>query len=312
MRFLVLGAGSLGSYFGGMLLQGGADVSFLVRPKRAAELAERGLVIQLADREIRRPVMTLLADRIDGRYDVVLVACKTHDLGSAIAALTPALGEHNAILPIPNGINHITILADLFGRDRVLGGLTNVAAARSPEGEVIRLPGTAGTPTFGELSGAHTARCDEIQQAFAAGSVPSRISDSIIAEMRVKLFGFAAVAEIATLTRARAGEVAAAPASPAFIDSVIEECARVTTTEGYPPPAAVKDAIRELFAQPGSIYSPSILRDLEQRRPTEAEDTIGELVRRADRRGIDVLLLRAALRKLQVHDFRRQQERSPH
>ena len=76
MRFLVLGAGSLGSYFGGMLLQGGADISFLVRPKRATEIAEQGLVIKLPDGHIRQRVRTLLASQIDGRYDVVLLACR--------------------------------------------------------------------------------------------------------------------------------------------------------------------------------------------------------------------------------------------
>jgi len=197
MRFLVLGAGSLGSYFGGLLLQGGADVSFLVRPKRAAELAEQGLVIKLPDGHLRQRVRTLLAGRIDGRYDVVLLACKTYDLESAIEAVAPALGEDSAILPVLNGIGHITTLADRFGRDRVLGGLTNVAAARSPEGEVIRLPGTLGTTIFGELTGTRTARCADIQHAFAAGGVPTEISDSIIAEMWVKLFGFATVAAIA-------------------------------------------------------------------------------------------------------------------
>jgi 2-dehydropantoate 2-reductase len=252
----------------------------------------------------------LLAGQIDGRYDVVLLACKTYDLESAIEAVAPALGERSAILPVLNGINHITTLADRFGRDRVLGGLTNVAAARSPEGEVIRLPGTLGTTIFGELTGTRTARCADIQHAFAAGGVPTEISDSIIAEMWVKLFGFATVAAIATLTRARAGEIAGAPASRGFVNSVIEECARVTTAEGYPPPAVMKDNIRELFAQLGSIYSPSILRDLEQGRPTEGEDTVGELVRRADRRGMKVPLLQAALCNLQVYDFRRQQGRA--
>jgi 2-dehydropantoate 2-reductase len=310
MRFLVLGAGSLGSYFGGLLLQGGADVSFLVRPKRAAELAEQGLVIKLPDGHLRQRVRTLLAGRIDGRYDVVLLACKTYDLESAIEAVAPALGEDGAILPVLNGIGHITTLADRFGRDRALGGLTNVAAARSPEGEVIRLPGTLGTTIFGELTGTRTARCADIQHAFAAGGVPTEISDSIIAEMWVKLFGFATVAAIATLTRARAGEIAGAPASRGFVNSVIEECARVTTAEGYPPPAVMKDNIRELFAQLGSIYSPSILRDLEQGRLTEGEDTVGELVRRADRRGMKVPLLQAALCNLQVYDFHRQQGRA--
>jgi 2-dehydropantoate 2-reductase len=308
MRFLVLGAGSLGSYFGGMLLKGGAEVDFLVRPRRAAELAERGLVIKLPDRQICRPVRTLLADQIDGHYDVVLLACKSYDLDGAMEALAPALGEHSAVLPVLNGINHIATLAGRFGRDRVIGGVSNIAAARSPEGEVIRLPGTAGTTIFGELTGTSTARCNDIQQAFAAAGLPSRISDRIIAEMWLKLFGFAAIAAIATLPRARAGEIAAAPASPGFVRSVIEESARITTAEGYPPPAAMKDALRELFAQPASIYSPSILRDFEQGRPTEGEETVGELVRRADQRGIEVPLLRAALCNLQVHDVRRRQQ----
>ena len=311
MRFLVLGAGSQGGYFGGMLLQGGADVSFLVRPKRAVELAESGLVIKLSERQIRQPVKTSLAGEIDGAYDVVLLTCKTYDLGSAIEAVAPAVGQHSAILPILNGINHITILADRFGRDRVLGGLSNIATARSPEGEVIRLPGTAGTTIFGELAGTETARCGEIHAAFSAGGLPNRISDRIVTEMWLKLFGFASVAVIATLTRARAGEIAAAPASPTFVASVPEECARVTTAEGYPPPTEMKDAIHELFAESGSIYSPSILRDVEQGRPTEGDDTIGELVRRADLRGIEVPLLRAALCNLQVHDFCRRQLFSP-
>ena len=172
---------------------------------------------------------------------------------------------------------------------------------------MIQLPGTAGTAVFGELTGTHTPRCDEIQRAFTAGGVPSRISDSIIAEMWVKLCGFAAVAVIATLTRARAGEIAAASVAAAFVASAIEECARVTSAEGYPPPASGVDLIQKQFAQPGSIYSPSILRDLEQGRPTEGDDTIGELVRHADRRRIEVPLLRAALCQLQIHELRRAQ-----
>jgi 2-dehydropantoate 2-reductase len=307
MRFLVLGAGALGSFFGGMLLHGGADTSFLVRPRRAAELAGRELVIRLPGVEIRQPVGRVHAERIDSRYDVVLLTCKSYDLDSAVEAIGPALHERSAILPLLNGINHIATLVDRFGRDRVLGGLTTVAAARSAEGDVIRLPGTPNTTTFGELTGIHTARCEAIQEAFRAGSVPSNISDSIVAEMWVKLFGFAAIAAIATLTRARAGEIAAASAAPAFVTSVLDECARVTTAEGYPPPSAMTDTICRLFAQPGSVYSPSILRDLEQGRPTEGEDTIGELVRRADRRGIEVPLLRAALCNLQAHEVRRSQ-----
>src|SRR5262249_37945748 len=162
-------------------------------------------------------VRTLLAGQIENHYDVVLLTCKSYDLESAMEAVAPALGDGSAVLPVLNGINHITALTDRFGRERVLGGLSNVAAARSPEGEVNRLPGTAGTTIFGELTGAYTTRCEAIHRAFAAGDVPSQISDRIIADMWLKLFGFAAIATIATLTRARAGEIAIAPTSPEFV-----------------------------------------------------------------------------------------------
>jgi 2-dehydropantoate 2-reductase len=68
MRFLILGAGGLGGYFGGMLVRGGAEVGFLVRPRRATQLAERGLIIREAAGDLVIPVRTLTAGEIDGKY----------------------------------------------------------------------------------------------------------------------------------------------------------------------------------------------------------------------------------------------------
>lgn len=75
MRILVLGAGALGGYFGGRLLEGGANVEFLVRPRRAAQLKERGLIVKTQEGEIRRPARTVQAGRISDTYDAVLLSC---------------------------------------------------------------------------------------------------------------------------------------------------------------------------------------------------------------------------------------------
>src|SRR6266566_10134060 len=84
MRYLVLGAGALGGYFGGMLIKGGADVSFLVRPARAAQLKRDGLIVKTQDGgELRTQVRTVQQGRLDGTYDVVLLTCKAYDLDSA-------------------------------------------------------------------------------------------------------------------------------------------------------------------------------------------------------------------------------------
>jgi 2-dehydropantoate 2-reductase len=304
MRFLVLGAGALGGYLGGMLLRGGADLSFLVRPKRASQLAERGLIVKAPGGDFKSPAKAMLSDEVDGYYDVVLLTCKAYDLDSAMDAIAPALGKDSAVLPFLNGINHITILVDRFGPHRVLGGTTFVNAWLSPEGDIVRRSLGPDQLSFGELTGECSARCVSIQCALAAGGIPSTVSDHIIAEMWAKFYAFVTVATIATLTRAPASEVAATSACAAFVAFVFDECTSVTDAEGYPTPNETKERVRGHYARIGSPHRPSILDDFEVGRLTEGEHTIGDLVRRADRHGLAVPILRAALCNLQVHNAR--------
>ena len=302
MRFLVLGAGAIGGYFGGKLQKGGADVTFLVRPRRAAQLADRGLVLKAQDEEIRAPAKTVLAGGIHGPYDVILLCCKAYDLDDALSAIAPAVGPGSAVLPFLNGIKHLSILSDRFGPDQVLGGLTAVNAVLAANGDVVQSPVKIDMTAFGESSGQRSARCAAIHEAFTAGGIAATLSDDITAFMWAKLFAFACIATVATLTRARAGVVAASPAGASFVSAVIEECGRVVAAEGYPPPADIAEIVRGLYAQCQSKYGPSMLVDMEEGRPTEGGHTIGDLVERAARRGVAAPILTAALCNLQAYE----------
>ena len=101
MRVLVVGAGAIGGYFGGRLLQAGRDVTFLVRPKRASELATAGLVIKspAGDVTLKNPP-TVQADKLTEKFDVVLLSCKAFDLEDAIKSFAPAVGPKTAIIPL--------------------------------------------------------------------------------------------------------------------------------------------------------------------------------------------------------------------
>src|SRR6195952_3326652 len=111
MRILVVGAGAIGGYFGGRLLQAGQNVTFLVRPKRAAELAGAGLVIKspLGDVTLKNPP-AVQADKLTEKFDVVLLSCKAFDLEDAIKSLAPAVGPDTAIIPLLNGMRHLETL----------------------------------------------------------------------------------------------------------------------------------------------------------------------------------------------------------
>src|SRR5690348_2460424 len=100
MKILVVGAGAVGGYFGGRLLEAGRDVTFLVRPKRAAQLAQTGLVIKsrFGDMTLKSPP-TLLETALRGGFDLVLLSCKAYDLDSAIKSFAPAVGPDTMILP---------------------------------------------------------------------------------------------------------------------------------------------------------------------------------------------------------------------
>src|SRR5436305_13579618 len=89
MRVLVVGAGAIGGYFGGRMLQAGGDVTFLVRPRRAAELAESGLVIKSphGDVTLRNPA-TVQAGELAEQFDDILLSCKAFDLDAAINSFT--------------------------------------------------------------------------------------------------------------------------------------------------------------------------------------------------------------------------------
>ncbi len=93
MRILVVGAGAIGGYFGGRLLQAGNDVTFLVRPKRASELASAGLVIKSPNGDVTlKSPPTVQADKLAEKFDVVLLSCKAFDLEDAIKSFAPAVG----------------------------------------------------------------------------------------------------------------------------------------------------------------------------------------------------------------------------
>jgi len=101
MRILVVGAGAIGGYFGGRLLEAGCNITFLVRPKRAAQLAETGLVIKSRFGNVTfKAPPTVQAHELRRPFDLVLLSCKAYDLDAAIDSFAAAVGSDTTILPL--------------------------------------------------------------------------------------------------------------------------------------------------------------------------------------------------------------------
>jgi 2-dehydropantoate 2-reductase len=304
MRMLVLGAGALGGYFGGRLVEAGGDVTFLVRPRRAAMLAQSGLRIESPYGNAELPVKTVTAEALAPGWDAVLLACKAYDLEEAIAAIRPAVDGRTAILPVLNGLSHVERLGHAFGSGRVLGGLCKIQATLSPEG-VVRHLNDWRWLTFGEQDGTMSPRVQAIAAAFAPakGMVAQAVPD-IGQRMWEKLVHLGSAAIGTVLMRANVGEVVRAGGAP-FMAEVLARNAAIAAHHGHPMPASFMAEYGALFSDPASAYATSLLRDIEAGNRTEAEHILGFLLEAARRAGVNAALHEAAALHGRAYEERR-------
>jgi 2-dehydropantoate 2-reductase len=312
MRILVLGAGALGGYYGGRLQEGGlAEVAFLVRPRRQAQLARDGLVIESSFGAYRAPVRTLTAEQVRPGWDVVLLTNKAYDLPDAIAAIRPAIDARTAILPLLNGLSHIDTLTEAFGPDRVLGGLAKIQATLTPEG-VVRHLNDWRYATFGELDGRMTPRLRALEAAFtpAPGVVAQAVPD-ILHRLWEKLVHLGTSAAATVLMRAAVGEIARAPGGGDLMVRLLERNAAIAAHHGHPVRPGFLEEYRALFRDPTSAYATSMLRDLEAGGRIEADHILGFLLDAARRAGVPPELHEAAYIHAKAYEQRRDAGRLP-
>jgi 2-dehydropantoate 2-reductase len=306
VKILVLGAGGIGGFFGGRLAEAGSDVTFLVRERRAEQLARNGLVVKSPLGDIRRPVPAVLSASAGGPYELVLLTCKAYDLDSAIAAIAPAVEAGAVVLPLLNGMAHMEALDTRFGAASVLGGLCFVAATLTPAGEVLQLGTMLNGIVFGERSGAASPRCQALATAFAAtDKVESRLSTDIVSDMWSKWVQLASMAGLTCLMRAPVGEANQAEAGAEIALELLEECRAIAAAHGAAPSDKAVATMQTRLTDKASTLSSSMLRDIERGGPIEGEHIIGDLIRRGRAKAVATPLLRLVLAHLQAYDARR-------
>jgi 2-dehydropantoate 2-reductase len=280
MRVLVVGAGAIGGYFGGRLLQAGRDVTFLVRPRRADELADTGLIIKSprGNVSIRKPA-TILSENISHPFDLVLLSCKAYDLAGAIDSFAAAVGPETIVLPLLNGMRHLDMLDERFGRSHILGGQCVIAATLDSQRAVVHL-NDIHKLAFGERDGVISDRIHHVASILDNAGFDASLSDHIVQEMWEKWVFLATLAGVTCLMRAPIGDIVASPGGCELIRSLLEECRAIAEGAGHPPQAAFLEQARAALSAAGSPMTASMLRDVETNAPVEADHIVGDLLRR--------------------------------
>lgn len=312
MKILVLGAGAIGGYFGARLAQAGADLSFLVRERRAAQLRAQGLVVRSPHGDFTVAARTVLASGLDEPADLVLLACKAYDLDDAIASIRPAVGPGTHVLPLLNGVAHIARLQDAFGGERVLGGSCAIPATLAANGEIVQLL-PLHRIVFGRLpqsSAAAGPKLERLLELFRATPVDAVLAPDMWLELWEKFVGLATLAASTCLMRASVGDILESDEGAAYLQETFDACVRAAEAAGHPPREAARANFRQMLQQRGSPLTASMLRDIEAGSRTEGEHIVADMLRRVQALGLAPGALRPAWIHLQSYERRRLREAS--
>ncbi len=279
-------------------------MTFLVRERRAEQLRRDGLTVlsPLGNVNLRAPALVNAA-HLKNHYGLIIVSSKSYDLESSIEDFVNAVGPDSLVLPLLNGLRHLDVLDARFGARRVLGGLARISSTLDADGRIHQL-GAFNALAFGARDAG--APIDAIAEVLRVPGFDALLSEDILREMWEKWVFIAAAAATTSLMRATIGDIMAADAHDIPV-RLLQECGAIAAANGFAPrESAAKGALAVLTA-PGSAFTASMLRDIEQGGRIEADHIVGDLLRRGSK-APPAPLLSTAFAHLRAYEARRKRE----
>ena len=304
MKLLFLGAGGVGGYFGARLVEAGADVTFLLRPARKAQISAEGLQVESPYGNFRVTPRCVVRDEIQPEYDLIVLTSKAYDLDDAIDTIAPAMGEAGHVLPLLNGLAHMDRLDERFGRARVIGGVAHISGELSKNG-VVRQLNRIHSLTAGGRDQPTREFAERFVRLCGTARFDCRLAEDIESTLWEKWAFLATLAGITTLLRASVGAIVATTDGEALTRRLYAECLATAAAHGKAVAEAGQQKALAMLTEPGSAFAASMLRDLQAGHRTEHDHVLGDLVRRAGRAGVDAPLLQVAFAQMQVRERER-------
>lgn len=301
MKILVLGAGAIGGYYGARLIEAGANVTFLVRERRAEALRTHGLLVKSELGDYSAAVNTVSSGNLRPEYDVVLLACKAYDLDTALANLGPGIGSHTLVLPLLNGLCSYDRLDARLGRRRVLGGVAYIATMLEHSGTIVHY-GKNDRLLIGARDDSQSEIADRLVTVISKTLGVRERSANIEQALWNKWVMISAASLMTCLMRGTVRDILATDDGFELMERAMTECLSVAQHCGYPLPESAVEAVKQRLFDRSAAWAASMMRDIGQGQTRlEAYDIVGDMLRRGEQLGIDMTMARTAYCHLQVY-----------
>lgn len=314
MRILIVGGGGLGTVYAGYLARAGVDVTLLVKPHHAAAFTRPEVHITGME-DFTAPVRIVSSPDVRDRFDYLIVAVKGRDTEQVIAGLHEVAA--GAVLSVQNGIKKNEILSRAFGRERVLGAVSMVGGTLLRPGHARH--SLAMATLVGALNGGPSPRGERLAAAIRASGLPAACVPDIATREWEKLAGFLRTALVCSIVHT---DIALALLDADLVQvcvRIVKEVGQVAAAEGHPlsassdslvgdpdlPDTEMEAAYRiagaSMRRQSPPTY-PSLTQDIMAGRPSELEETAGDVLDRAARHGLTIPTLGTCVALLRARE----------
>ena len=280
MRIAVVGVGAVGGYFGGRLAEAGHDVVFVARGRTLDRLRTHGLLVESGHGDFSIASPRAVDDPSEaGPVDLILLAVKAPQIREAGRALAPLVGPNTTVIPLQNGVEAPSLLAEILGPKHILGGLCRIFSTRIAPAQ-IRHDGLEPTLLFGELGRENTDRVHQIRGALeSAKGMTVTTPDDVEAALWEKFLFVAPLGGVGALVREPVGVLRAVPETRGILRSAMDEIVAVARKRNIAIGRDATDrAMRLVDALPHDATA-SMQRDIVEGRPSELEYQTGTVVR---------------------------------
>lgn len=236
MKIVAMGSGGVGGYFGGRLAASGADVTFIARGEHLKAIERDGLKILSANGDMTLKPVKATDDPVSiGHADLVMIAVKLWSTEDAARTIEPLMGPKSAVVTWQNGVVAEDILIKQYGKERVIGGVSNIAALIEAPG-VIRHNGAMARLIFAELDGKPSKRIEAFAALCKQAHIEHVVSDDITRAIWQKFIFLASFSGMTCMTRLSIGPVRSDPETRAMLKAALNEVVAIGRAKGVSLP----------------------------------------------------------------------------
>ena len=275
-QIMVVGAGSVGGFFGAHLAKNNSNVSFLLRPRTLEAVKRNGLTIKSAKGNFTVHPPAASDPRELATPDLIILAVKAYDLDEVMTQLEPVLPERTVILTLQNGIDTEDRIIARLHRDCVVGGVAFIYSKIVEPGVIEHYK--RGGVAIGELMGHTSERLSQIAEIFKQAGISCQLSEDIRKSKWEKMCWNCVFNPLTVVIDDKVAKALDHPEMAGVIRQIVGEVAAVSAAVKVPLAPDMAEKVVKWTQELRDIHT-SMYDDWKAKRPTEIDYLNGYIVR---------------------------------